>query len=479
MKNRILNSTVLIGAVTFLLNSCSNENLLNSRELNLKGESSTPIINTGFVTNPKNLNIVYFIPNDQTPDPNYRKRLTALYTHFQEYIRKEMERYGFENTNLGLPVDSATGLVKFIEIKGKEGISSYPYKGGDKKIKQEIADYKALNPKEFSSDFQTHVLVLDNRVKKDVPFYGPAGFSFGIDFENMKVENIKRKDLVGSYIGGNLHEMTHGLTINLAGPQYAVHESPRISDTITLGNTLMGTGNGTFGKSKTYISYSFASILNRNDVFQRAARDYKFYEKANVDIEITKEYFNDETKSIEIEGIINSTDKEISDVSAYCRELPYKGGSYDVGFRGELTSNKFKVSIPIIDLQTLVAARTGYSFIVKFIFKNGAHFDKVLNGFKVENNKAIFDNDVYAFQNCGYAGYKIALKIGNYTKQDLLNIGIKDKDISGIFIPEGLGLKVTLYNNDNFTGESYSTTKSIDCKFNDKTTSLKVEKLNN
>ncbi|OOG19779.1 hypothetical protein BWD42_07720 [Sphingobacterium sp. CZ-UAM] len=467
-RNYVLKSFAWIGFLTVLFSSCSSDKLEESMK------RANNVNQPAFVTNPKNLNIIYFIPKDQIPDANYKKRLSDLFIYFQKYIKSEMERYGFENTNLGLPVDSASGLVKFIEIRGKEDISAYPYSGGDKKIKNEIFEYKILNPNEFSSNYHTFVITLDNREKKDVPYYGPAGFAFGIDFNNLKVENIGNRNLVGSYVGGNLHEMIHGLT--LLGENTIIHESGRISEQNTLGNTLMGTGNGTLGYSPTYISYPFAAILNRVDVFQKYAGNIKFYEKPNANITTTRVDFNRETQAIELEGIIDNT-TEISNVFAFCRELPHGGGSYDVGFKGDLAPNGFRVSIPITDLQTQRVNRTGYTLVLKALFKNGAHIDQKVMEFKAENNNVTFDNDVYVYQNCTFGGYKVALKTGNYTKQDLINLGIKDNDISAIFIPELLGIKVTLYDDDNFSGESFSTTKSIDCKFNDRTTSIKIEKL--
>lgn len=97
-------------------------------------------------------------------------------------------------------------------------------------------------------------------------------------------------------------------------------------------------------------------------------------------------------------------------------------------------------------------------------------------GFTAEDPENI---QVFVYEDYNYLKLGKALSVGNYTMQQLLNLGIMDNSISSIGIPEGL--KITLYENDNYGGASISLTRHTPdlslVNFNDKTSSLKVEKL--
>ena len=85
--------------------------------------------------------------------------------------------------------------------------------------------------------------------------------------------------------------------------------------------------------------------------------------------------------------------------------------------------------------------------------------------------------DVYIYQDINYGGNTASLGVGNYTLSSLLAKGFKNDDLSSIKVP--FGYKVTLYDNDNFGGESMvvtSDTKWIGTAFNDRVSSIKVEK---
>ncbi|NML38931.1 hypothetical protein HHL17_17125 [Chitinophaga sp. G-6-1-13] len=80
------------------------------------------------------------------------------------------------------------------------------------------------------------------------------------------------------------------------------------------------------------------------------------------------------------------------------------------------------------------------------------------------------------YQNCSYAGWSAAFGIGSYTAADITAKGGVNNDASSLKIPAGL--KVTLYDGDNFTGDSLVLTTDGSClknnNFNDKVSSLKV-----
>ncbi|GAA3933872.1 hypothetical protein GCM10022209_30240 [Chitinophaga oryziterrae] len=82
-----------------------------------------------------------------------------------------------------------------------------------------------------------------------------------------------------------------------------------------------------------------------------------------------------------------------------------------------------------------------------------------------------------AYKDCNYGGYAIGLNPGTYTRSQLIALGILDDDISSLKVTSGY--KVTLYQDDNFTGSTLVLTADDNClvdnSWNDVTTSLKVE----
>ena len=91
---------------------------------------------------------------------------------------------------------------------------------------------------------------------------------------------------------------------------------------------------------------------------------------------------------------------------------------------------------------------------------------------------------VKVYQHCMYddSGYAVVLRAGNYTTSQLNTLGIVDNDISSLEVP--IGMKVTLYDADNLTGNSIIIDGSDRCltdnallagNWNDKTSSVKVE----
>jgi chitinase len=84
---------------------------------------------------------------------------------------------------------------------------------------------------------------------------------------------------------------------------------------------------------------------------------------------------------------------------------------------------------------------------------------------------------VVVYQNCNNdPGYAVALQTGTYTTAQLNALGIADNDISTVTVQSGY--QVTLYNDNNLSGASYTTTTNSSCLttvgFNDMTSSIKV-----
>jgi hypothetical protein len=80
------------------------------------------------------------------------------------------------------------------------------------------------------------------------------------------------------------------------------------------------------------------------------------------------------------------------------------------------------------------------------------------------------------FQDCQYKGWAKQLAIGNYTMAQLAALGVTNDAISSISVPAGI--KIQLYQGDNFTGSSITLTADNNClideAFDDNVSSLKV-----
>lgn len=81
------------------------------------------------------------------------------------------------------------------------------------------------------------------------------------------------------------------------------------------------------------------------------------------------------------------------------------------------------------------------------------------------------------YHQCDYEGPSIALGVGRYTLSQLVDLGIKNDDISSIKVGDGYRLRV--YQDNNFQGKSRMISKNTGCleDFNEKVSSLKIEKM--
>ncbi|REG94779.1 glycoside hydrolase family 76 protein [Flavobacterium aquicola] len=92
----------------------------------------------------------------------------------------------------------------------------------------------------------------------------------------------------------------------------------------------------------------------------------------------------------------------------------------------------------------------------------------------VTNPIAIDSSVMNVFQGADFTGYNVALDIGDYTLAQLQSKGILDNDISSFKLSKGF--KVTLYEGDNFTGESkdFTSDNVLTADWNNKATSLRI-----
>ncbi|HEX9150481.1 MAG TPA: discoidin domain-containing protein, partial [Flavobacterium sp.] len=345
-------------------------------------------INTGFPAGnfttgqPKNLNVIYFIPSDLAAVPDFESRLSKILLNMQDFYSNEMQRNGRGAKTFGLVKDVAEQKVKLIVINGKMGSASYPYSGGNGAVQSEIEVYKATHAEDFTGD---HSLVIipaytysANGEPSGGPFYGVGKICYALDYPDQKQELLGTGGVLGAratkWIGGFAHELGHGL--NLPHNHAKVSEEPPSG---TLGTTLMGAGNYTYGNAPTFLSAADCAALNNNQIFNDGSINY--YGATTATVSSINAFFSPEKNAIIISGGVTSTGSPATDVSFY-NDANFKNadGTFN-GYGGNkdyeavtwnsriIGTDSLYIEMPISDFQ--YKGDTEYELRLRTVLQNG------------------------------------------------------------------------------------------------------------
>jgi hypothetical protein len=285
---------------------------VNSLGLVTKSDIVSVVSGTTYSSSqPANLNLIYFVPNDVDYIPDYQKRLNDLMLWGQDWYGKNMEKNGYGYKPFGLFKNAAGDRIKITTIFGTKSKASYAYSGGAGNMQSEINAYFAAHPGEKTSE---HTLVLiprygyqpDGVTPDGGPFYGLGKWCFALDYEEMDIKNLGKSDAVGNrfsvWYGGMMHELGHGLNLP--------HNRQKKSETADFnkGMALMWAGNGTLGKSPTFLTAADCAILNGNQIFNNNTNTY--YGAANLRLTNFHANYSTTKNAIVISG------KFVSDVPA-------------------------------------------------------------------------------------------------------------------------------------------------------------------
>lgn len=250
----------------------------------------------------RNLNLVYFVPNDVDTVANYQKRLSELMLWTQNWYKEQMALNGYADKTFGMFTNAGKTSVKIITIYGTKGKADYSYSSGSGNVTAEINAYFTANPSQKTSEHTLVILpryeILASGTPSGGPFYGLGRWCFALDYEEMDIANLGKTDAVGNrfsvWFGGLVHELGHGLNLP--------HNCQKVSENNDplKGMALMWAGNGTLGKSPTFLTAADAATLNANQIFNNDTKTY--YSSATAAIKAIHAEYSSSKQAIVLSG---------------------------------------------------------------------------------------------------------------------------------------------------------------------------------
>ncbi|MBC8988009.1 discoidin domain-containing protein [Pedobacter sp. N36a] len=262
--------------VLFLFAVSCKKNTSVSVEYNDTEQSQSSVDTLYTSIHPYNLNVVYFIPSDVNPNEDYQRRLSKILIDGQAFFKKWMVHWGYGERTFGLLKDDEKQLVKIITIRG-QAAQGNGWNYNDALIKAEVDQYFQNNPEEMTSK---HILIVTatnetdpDRVQNFVkmPFHGSGatsswpGYCFALDYPGMDANNLGQAGAVGfeamKWIGGLLHELGHAMNAGHSGEKASEKNDP------SMGTSLMGGGNYTYGAQPTFLTHSSCASFIQGQLF--------------------------------------------------------------------------------------------------------------------------------------------------------------------------------------------------------------------
>lgn len=318
------------------------------------------------------LNIVYFVAKDIQANPNYKERISTMLLKHQLFVCKWMKYWGYEEKSFGLPL-APNGMVDIVTVPAKGPKADYPYDGGSSKIAQEIREYYEANKLPYHSD---HMFIISatNETTDDTPFYGTGKWAYGLDYPGMAFEAMERNPITFEpmapksdashkatvWIGGNLHEMGHGLNKPHVGPTYTQY----VTKNSEFGITLMGAGNRHYGENPTFMHESSAAIINNCQVSSFTKK--VFYGSTTSSVKITNVEINGDKCTVK--GSFTSSSK-VTDVIVRFMDANNDAGYWSVASVAKPVNNTFEKTFDISDLK--MNDQNEYVIWVTILMENG------------------------------------------------------------------------------------------------------------
>lgn len=225
------------------------------------------------------VNVIYFLGNDNEPVAGYETRLSDLLLHLQRFYGSEMARNGYGNRSFGLRM-TPEGRAAILVLRGKLPAAEYGYdNGGAGKCLAEIKEYFEAHPEDCLSQHSFIIMptFYNDEYHDDnpggVPFYGVGTNCFALDYAHFDIKYLGEKSdrgrLLTKWYGGFAHELGHGLNLP--------HNNGTASENAAHGTALLNCGNYTFGLAPTYLTPASCRILDRSETFAPAGEKLAYY----------------------------------------------------------------------------------------------------------------------------------------------------------------------------------------------------------
>lgn len=216
----------------------------------------------------RRLRFAYFLPSDREPAPDFRARLTRAIDETRAFYSRQIGSFRLKANPLAVDRD-ADGLLRFIIVRGKEPWAAYnskkPFAG--EKVREEclpVLKAAGIDPQRETIAVFTAIMEWDGdkrRFRQKSPYQGGgtvrSGFCWQIDAPPLDPAHIPALQPMiddGEYgmvsigkwnslfVGGIIHELGHAFGL--------AHNAQRPAQSGTLGTSLMGSGNRTFGDER-------------------------------------------------------------------------------------------------------------------------------------------------------------------------------------------------------------------------------------
>lgn len=315
-----------------------------------------------------NLNVIYFVPNNVSPVDEYHQRLSGMLLYIQDYYKKWMAHWGFEDKTFGLLKDIDEERIKITRINAGHPVSAYPNEGGGYTIRNEIREYFSHPDREPDSK---HYLVFVPEPKTEpeggLPFYGIGRWGFVID----KGQTGTKAETEG---GGFAHELGHALNLP--------HNAHMKSQKDQIGTALMSNGNVIWNRREdathTSLTEPSAEILNLSQAFSR--KHSSFYDNIKVSLKASRGKY--ENGNIVIAGKFRDN---VHAEKAVVLLDPEGRSTYDqMGWTTSIIdTDSFHVNVPTDEL--FETGNADYFSRLWIIHNNGSRSHIGLEGFSFEN----------------------------------------------------------------------------------------------
>ncbi len=340
-------------------------------------ETTTPVatVDTGFTSDHKyNLNVVYFVPTDNPAKPEYERRLSDIMLSAQTYYGNQMKLNGYGFKTFGLFTNPSKTRIKIITIPAKYTYDKYTTDHLND-IVAEVEAYFTAHPGSKSGE---HSLVISPSIPSGIgnPYVGYGKYCFWPD----RGEEVTST----TGLGGLMHELGHGINLD-----HNRQRESRINDP-NYGTSLMGSGNGTYGKSPTFLTEADCAILNTNQVFQTNT-SITYYGAVTAKIKRMYASYSTTKGAIIVSGRFTSS-VPVTNVTYY---LDPNNNNEGVGVNKDYNAvtwstkviglDSFYVEMPMTEMNNSYKANNPAELKVKLIHENGRITNTTFN-FNFLNN---------------------------------------------------------------------------------------------